>query len=414
MEIFAADRVWEGTFSRYLDKGFVRVDDGRITAVGRSADLPEDANVRDLGDVTLMPGLINAHVHITFCASSTVLDDYLREKQAGSDTLMERAKENLGRAVNVGVTTVRDLGTLNDVVFAAQAQVREGTLRGPDVIAAGEGITSPRGHCHFFGIECQGVDAVRDAVRRQHDAGADVIKVFATGGYLTPGTDPFLPQFSLEELRAVVEEARSFDLPVSAHAHALEGIRRSVTARVNTIEHCNFETPDGLDFDERIAEEMASAGIVAVPTVGSSTLSFLAQPELLDDLPADRRERVKGLIGRFPEVAANLARMREIGVTVIAGTDAGIPGRHFDAFVSDLAVLAMDHPGIGMGARDALIAATSGSAEALGLSDRGTLEPGRRADLLAVSGDPFTDIADIANTRFVLVEGRVAVDAARG
>ena len=412
MEILVAERVWDGTSSRPTERGFVRIEDGTITAVGREADLPDGTAVRNLGDVTLLPGLINAHVHITFCASQTVLDDYLAEKQAGFDTLLARATENLGRAVDVGVTTIRDLGTLNDVVFTAQARVRDGTLRGPDIVAAGEGITSPGGHCHFFGIECQGEDVLRAAVRRQHEAGADLIKVFATGGYLTPNTDPFLPQYTVEELRAVVDEARRLDMPVSAHAHAYEGIRRSVTARVNTIEHCNFETPDGIAFDERIAEEMAEAGIAAVPTVGASIAKYLKDPTLFEQMPADRRERVRGLIGRIPEVMVHMARMREIGVTIIAGTDAGIPNRPFDGFPSDIALLADSEPGIGMGTRDALIAATSGCAQTLGLTDRGRVEPGRRADLLAVRGNPLADIADIQQTEFVMTAGRVAVDRA--
>ena len=404
--VLVADRVWDGVSSRPAERGFVRVANGRIDAVGAESELGVDVEARELGDVTLMPGLINAHVHITFCASTTLLDDYFRERDAGFETLMRRAADNLRRAVSVGCTTVRDLGTLNPVVFAAREAVRDGTLVGPDIVAAGEGITSNGGHCHFFGIEAEGVDAVRDAVRRQHEAGADCIKVFATGGNLTPGTDPFSPQYSLDELRAVVDEAKSVHLPVASHAHAREGIRRSVEARVDTIEHCLFETPDGLDFDERVAADMAEKGIAAVPTHGVSNLAMLADPGLIDALPPERQLVVRRILAKLPQAWKNFERMRELGVRIIAGTDAGIPNRHFDSFAADLAVLANDGPGVAMGARATLMAATSECAAALGLADRGTLRPGMRADLLAVEGNPLERIEDVRRTRFVMVGGR--------
>jgi imidazolonepropionase-like amidohydrolase len=410
--VLLADRVWDGVAARPIEKGFVRFRGTVIDAVGRAAELASDEAVRDLGDVTLMPGLINAHVHVTFCASTTVLDDYFKEREAGFDTLMTRAEENLRRAVSIGCTTVRDLGTLNEVVFTARERIREGKLVGPDIVAAGEGITSNGGHCYFFGIEAEGVDAVRAAVRRQHEAGADVVKIFATGGNLTPGTDPFSPQYSAPELQACVDEASRLGLPVSAHAHATEGIRRSVAARVNTIEHCFFETPTGLDFDERIVEEMAERQIAAVPTHGHSTLRFLADPSLMDDLPPDRALNVRRIVSKLPQAMRNFARMRELGVPIIAGTDAGIPNRHFDDFAADLAALAEPESGIGMGPHGALVAATSDNARVLGLDDRGLLAPGLRADLLAVAGNPLERIADVTATRLVVRAGTVVVDAA--
>jgi imidazolonepropionase-like amidohydrolase len=412
--VLLADRVWDGVAARPIERGFVRVMDGLLDAVGTADGLGSDVDARDLGDVTLMPGLINAHVHITFCASPTLLADYFRERDAGFETLMRRAADNLRRAVSVGCTTVRDLGTLNPVVFAAREAVRDGTLVGPDIVAAGEGITSDGGHCYFFGIEAEGIDAVRAAVRRQHAAGADCIKVFATGGNLTPGTDPFSPQYTLDELRAVVDEAKSVDLPVASHAHATEGIRRSVAAHVDTIEHCMFETRDGLDFDERLAAEMAEKGIAAVPTHGVSNIAMLADPDLIDALPLERQLVVRRILAKLPRVFGNFARMRELGVRVIAGTDAGIPNRHFDSFAADLAVLANEGPGVAMGARATLMAATSECADALGLTDRGTLEVGKRADLIAVAGDPLHRIEDVCATRFVMSGGRVAVDVQDG
>ena len=408
--IVVADRVWDGTSTSVVDRGFVRIDDGLISAVGRAADLATDEVVTDLGDVTLMPGLINAHVHITFNASQLVLDDYLREREAGVTTLVARAEDNLRKSVEAGVTTVRDLGTLNDVVFAMQSRVRDGSFTGSDIVAAGEGITSHGGHCHFFGIEAEGVDNIRAAVRRQHDAGADLIKIFATGGNLTPGTDPFSPQYSLEELQACVDEARSFELPVAAHAHAPEGIRRAVDAHVNTIEHCFFETADGVEFDDRVAEKMAERQIACVPTQGQTLLQIRRDPSMLDDIPPQRRAIVERLLSKAARFSQGFRRMHELGVPFIAGTDAGIPQRTFEMFPADLAMWAVteNEIGVGLGNHGALVSATSGCAQYLGLDDRGVLAPGKRADLLAVGGNPLERIDDLTATRFVAVAGRVA------
>ena len=412
--IYTADRVWDGTSSDVVDRGFVDVDGPTIRAVSRTADLPADATVTDLGDVTLMPGLINAHVHTTFCASTIVLDDYLRERDAGTEALIARAEDNLSRAVAVGVTTVRDLGTLNDVVFTMQSRIRDGAFSGPDIVAAGEGITSHGGHCHFFGIEVEGVDNVRAAVRRQHDAGADLIKIFATGGNLTPGTDPFSPQYSLEELKACVDEARSFDMQVAAHAHAPEGIRRAVGAEVNTIEHCMFETADGVDFDERVAERMAELQITCVPTLGIAISRLAADPALLEEIPPARRAIVTRLLSKGREFTAAFNRMHEMGVPMIAGTDAGIPQRHFDDFPADIQTYSEPVGGIGvaLGRVGGLKSATSECARRLGLDDRGILAAGKRADLLAVAGNPLDRVSDLTQTRFVMVAGRVAVEPA--
>lgn len=412
VSLFLAERVWDGLAATPIRLGFVRVVDGRIDAVGRASDLPADAQGHDLGDVTLMPGLINAHVHVTFSASGTVLDDHLREREAGLDVLLRRARDNLERSIGAGVTTVRDLGTLNDVVFRVRADVREGKLVGSDVIAAGEGITCIGGHCYFFGIEAEGEDALRAAVRRQHDAGADVIKVFATGGNLTPNTDPFAPQYTEAELRAVVDEASIAGLPVASHAHAPEGIRRSVRAGVDTIEHCLFETPNGIEFDEQIVEKMAERGIRAVPTPGATILDYMAEPALMENLPEVQQRIVKRIAGVARHAFENFRRMREMGVALVAATDAGIPDRAFESFPKDLRVFSDGDPGIGLGPRETLIAATSGAAAALGLEDRGRLEPGRRADLLAVAGNPLEAIEHVQTTRFVMCGGRVAVDQA--
>src|SRR5262249_29909882 len=178
--------------------GFVLVDGERIDAVGRWAEFNESTTstasagpfpVVDCGDVTLLPGLINAHVHLTFSASTTVLNDYLTERDLGIEALTARARDNLRAAVAAGGTTGRDGGTLNEVAFAVRREVQSGELDGPRVVSCGLGVTTTGGHCHFFSMEVDTVEGLRRAVAEQARAGADFIKVFVTGGRLTPNTD---------------------------------------------------------------------------------------------------------------------------------------------------------------------------------------------------------------------------------
>jgi imidazolonepropionase-like amidohydrolase len=410
--IFRAARVWDGMADAPVLDGFVRVDGERITAVGRWAEFSESSiagyadeaeRVVDCGATTLLPGLVNAHVHLTLSASSSVLEDYLAERDKGVATLTARAIGNLRAAVAAGITTVRDCGTLNEVAFAVRAAVAKGDLIAPRVITCGSGLTTPRGHCHFFSIEVDTVEGLRSAVADQARAGADFIKVFATGGKLTPGTDPFSPQYSAEQLRAVVESAHEAGLRVAAHAHAPEGIANAVAAGVDTIEHCYFETVDGVAYDAQIVEQIAERGIVVCPTVGASPKP---SDERLAANPVARQ-----FYARLPEIRANFSKMFAAGVIFAGGSDAGVGAhRPFSGYPVDVTAMADDTQfPVGLPAVDALRAATSVAADACGLADTGRLAPGMRADLLAVEGNPLLRISDLERLRLVVCNGRVVV-----
>lgn len=405
-----ADRVWDGTGAAPVQDGFVLVEGSKIVAVGRRADLGHElaASAVRLGAATLLPGLINMHGHLTFSASMTVLDDYLREQAAGLTALTVRAVDNMRRALSAGVTTVRDCGTVNEVAFGVRAAVASGLLPGPRVISSGLGVTTTGGHCWFFGIEADTADEVRKAVRAQVKAGADLIKVFGTGGNLTPGTNPLAPQYSIDELRAAVVEAKRLGRRVAVHAHGAEGIRLAVAAGAHTIEHCTFETADGVDADDATIAAMAAAGTVAVPTIGSSTRRLIDNPGLADAAPAAARPLMRKLVRILPEMGAALRRMAAAGVVIAAGTDAGIPMRPFDGYAADIAALADPRIGAGFTPAEALLSTTSVAARACGLDDSGVLAPGRRADLLGVAGDPLRDLDDLTRTRFVACGGRIA------
>ncbi len=406
--VITAARVWDGRSTDLLHDGFVRVDGGTITAIGRRADLgAADRDTVDLGDATLLPGLINAHTHVTFNAKQTVLDDYLREQKAGVPTLTLRAVDSMRRALAVGVTTIRDLGTVNEVAFAVRQAVADGVLPGPRVLASGRGITTTGGHCWFVGVEADNADDVRRAVRAQFKAGADVIKVFATGGNMTPGTNLFAPQYTAEEIAIVVSEAHRLGLRVAAHAHGIAGVRNSVAAGVDTIEHGAFLTPKGPVQDDALAERLADAGIQVTCTLGASTLRLVRDPSLRAGLPPQMR----AFIDLLPELGTFFRWLRGHGVSLVSGSDAGIAMRPFDDYPVDVATLTDPRIGPGFSGYEALVAATSGAARACGLDDTGILAPGKRADLLGVAGDPLANVADLARTRFVACGGRVAVGA---
>ena len=400
--IVTADRVWAGNATDVLERGFVWSEDGMITAVGQVADLgsaTDDAVVIDLPGATVVPGLINAHVHLVFSASRDPVGDLLAEQAAGVSALTIRALTNLQAAASVGVTTVRDLGGPNDVVFPVRDAVNDGRVVAARVVASGHPITITGGHCHWFSHECDTSDEIRRAVRRQVAGGADLIKIFATGGNMTPRTNPFAPQYSQEQLEVCVEEATRLGMQVAAHAHAPEGIRRAASAKVSTIEHCLFETPTGVDFDPRAADLMATNGVGFVPTFGVSIINMLR------DTSIERGPVAARMLGKIDGFKEAFRGLLEAGAPLIAGSDAGIPLRHHDDFPADLAALAAPDV-LGLAAIDTLRSATSLSAAHLGLNDCGVLEPGRRADLLAVDGNPLVDIDDITRTRLVLCAGR--------
>jgi imidazolonepropionase-like amidohydrolase len=415
--IFRAARVWDGEAGFPVLDGFVLVEDTRIGAVGRWAELEDSTSaggqlaalrIVDCGDATLLPGLVNSHVHLTLSGSMNVLEDYLAERDAGTEMLMERAISNLRAALTAGTTTVRDCGTLNDVAFAIRDRVLTGEIIGPRVLTCGAGLTVPGGHCHFFCHQVETTAQLRGAVADQVGAGADFIKIFATGGNLTPATDPFAPQYTSDQIRAVVEAAHDSGLAVAAHAHAPEGIANAIAAGVDTIEHCYFETQERVAYDPGLVEKIARAGIIVCPTVvGRKPVPPEEIEAILAANPAGRR-----LFTRLEEIRANTRKMFQAGVVLIGGSDAGgIPRSSFQEYPLGVAEMAdFGQFPVGLSPVDALRASTSVAARACGLTDTGRLAAGQRADLLVVDGNPLDQISDLEQVRLVTCNGRIAAD----
>jgi len=396
--LIKAGRVYDGVADRAMEHAYVVVDGDTITAVGPQAELEGSAGrfaqVLDLGAAaTVLPGLINMHTHMSFSAGASIFDDHQQESY---ETKLIRAVENVKAALRSGVTTVRDCGTLNGIAFAVRAAVERGTMIGPRVIASGEGITTTGGHLWFCGVEADSDVEVRRAVRAQVKAGADFIKVFATGGGSTPGTNACAAQYSETEMCALTEEARRLDKRVAAHVHGTPGVLTSIAARVTTIEHCSFLQPSGTQYEPEQGRRIADAGIYVCPTV------FQGRGKLLVQNPEQpwAAAFVQGQSERFNLVR----RLVDQGVRLISGSDAGVNFNTFTDYPGDL-ILTVEGPDLSPVC--VLKSATSVAAEALGRSDLGVIAPGKAADLLAVKGNPLQDIRALNAPVLVVSRGRV-------
>lgn len=374
------DRLFDGT--TVIPEPVVLVEDGRVAAVLDRAAPPPDAESMDLPGTTLLPGLVDTHVHLAFDGGlDPVTSLAARDDEAALAAMADAAATQLA----AGVTTVRDLGDRDYLALRLRAEA-PGPL--PTIVAAGPPITIADGHCHFLG----GVtDDVRRAVSEHADRGVDVIKVMASGGMMTTGTNINNAQFPPADLVALVEEAHRRGLPVTAHAHGLAAIVDAIAAGVDGVEHCSFVDGDGITVPDEVVEALVRRRIAIGATVGIMPLEGGPQPP-------------PQLLRILPLVHAAIRRLIGEGALVVAGTDAGIaPLKPHGVLPYGLAHLAE----LGMSPVEAITAGTSTAARVCGLGDRkGRVAPGFDADLLAVEGDPLTDIGALLHPVAVLVAGR--------
>jgi imidazolonepropionase-like amidohydrolase len=381
-EVLTAPRVITG--DQTVPDGAVVIGDRTIDWVGAALELPAEYAAlprTDYPGSTILPGLIDSHVHLGFAGGPDPVARMRSETDEQQLVLMLRnARELLG----VGVTTARDLGARSYLDVVVRDAIAAGMARGPRMVVAARPITVTGGHCWFLGAEADNEDDLRRMVRTHHKHGADLIKVMSTGGFMTSGSAPWYAQFTARQLAVIVEEAARVDMPVAAHAHGIEGIRRAVEAGVTTLEHCSFVTETNeRRFDEPLAAQIMERKIFVCPTI---------------NVNAPHVARLTGI-----KVGANVKRMHEMGVRIIAGTDAGIENNPHHQFVGALESLAW----LGLAPAEVLATATTEAADALGLgSITGRLAAGYEADLIVVDGDPVTDIAALGSLRRVIARGR--------
>jgi imidazolonepropionase-like amidohydrolase len=401
--LIKAGRVFDGRAERALEHAYVIIDGDAIKAVGPQTELEGSsgrfAREIDLGpEATVLPGLINMHTHMSFSGGHTIFSDHQEESY---ETKLIRATENLKIALSTGVTTMRDCGTLNGIAFPLRDAVERGIFQGPRIIASGQGITTTGGHLWFCGVEADSETEVRRAVRSQVKAGADFIKVFATGGNSTPGTNPLAAQYSAAEMCALTEEAQRLGKRVAAHAHGTPGVHHAIAAKVTTIEHCSFMQADGLRYEPEQARRIADAGLYVCPTVfrGQSKFYTLEEAQTLPE--------IAGLLA-YQQARFDLVRQFvEDGVRIVSGSDAGVTLNTFADYPGDLVYTA---EGTDLSPVYVLKSATSVAAEALGRDDLGLLMPGKASDLLAVRGNPLQDIRALLSPQLVVARGRVVYE----
>jgi imidazolonepropionase-like amidohydrolase len=384
---YRAVRVFNGVSEQVVENGAVVVEDGRIASVGEVRALPPSVEVVDLGDVTLLSGLIDAHVHLVWSASAEPHEVVERESRALT-TL--RCAANAALHLGAGVTSVRDVGATDGLSIDIARAVELGLLPGPRVVAAGRAIAMTGGHGWFIGREADGVEAVRHAVRSELKAGAECIKLMASGGVYGHAEEPGSPQLTVEELRAGVAEAHKAGRKVAAHAYSAEAINNALSAGVDSIEHGSF-------LDRATAERMREQGTYLVPTLSVYQAMSDRGPELGSP---DYIQRKTAEVLEASREAFRLAL--EIGVPLAAGTDCGAPGHPHGTLPEELRLMVE----AGATPLEALRFGTSAAADLVGLGEEvGVLEPGMKADLLAVGGDPLRDIGALRDVRLVLRDG---------
>ena len=402
--VLRAARLIDGTGAAVVQNGVVVVTDDRIVAAGAAGGIaiPTGARVIDLGDATLLPGFVDAHTHIIGRPLSDPKSDDANVRDYASYAAI-MGVDNARRTLMAGFTSMRVLGSPNFDDMALRLAIENGAVAGPRMQNAGNSVGITGGHCDENGYRpglmdgdfrtgvADGADEARKAVRYQVKYGADVIKICATGGVLSEGDAVGATQYTLDEMKAIVDEAAKLERRVAAHAHGAEGIKLAVRAGVASIEHGSF-------LDEEGAKLMVQRGTWLVPTISAG--EFVEK--------AAKSGRLTGLRAEKALAAAqgmrNSVRLaHRNGVPIALGTDAGV-GEH-GANGHEFTLLVTWG---GLTAMQAIVAGTSGSAKLLGWDRNvGTLSPGKWADVVAVPGDPTRDITAMERASFVMKGGVV-------
>ncbi|WP_433413850.1 amidohydrolase family protein [Microtetraspora malaysiensis] len=393
-----AGRLRVDPWARDIGPAWLLIRDGRFAEIApgriRPGEWPDTCASLDLGRAVVLPGLVDSHVHLTESG------DGAGEDVSAARTVSERVElgvRNARTALRAGITTVADCGGPPEAVFEVRA--RAAAL--PDcarILVAAAPITTVRGHSWRLGGEAPDAASVRELVTRFALAGADFIKVMASGGG-TPGAPPWEPSFPEESLRVAVETAASLGRPLKVHCLSAGSMRTAVAAGVTLIEHGKFRTAaeDGGGFDAAVAYLLAKTGTVICPTLSVGHHVLAAPPEVSGDAAALWRRR-------HPYDLEDFRHLVESGVRMVSGTDAGWRFTPFDALPGELRMMA----GAGMANREALAAATTDAAAALGMGDRiGRIAPGYQADFIAADADPVDDLTALDRLHAVARDGQV-------
>lgn len=378
----------DGNGQAPVENAYFVVEDKKILTLGRGQAPEHDGAVVDLSGKTVMPGLINAHVHITMepVGDPTAL---MIKDSVAKTTL--RGVANLKKHLMAGTTFFRDLGAPAGIDFDLRDAVKEGLIEGPEFLTAGKCVTMTGGHGWFIGREADGPEETRKAAREQLKAGADVVKIMATGGVLTKGVEPGSPQLTLEEMKTAVEEAHKAGKKTATHAQGTEGIKNAILAGIDSVEH-------GIFLDDETIQLMLERGVYLVPTLVAPY--FIVENGVKAGIPQYAVDKSNYVMKYHMESFTNAYNA---GVKIALGTDSGTPFNPHGSAPSEIKLMVQ----CGMTPMDALVSATKSSADLLGISkDYGTLEEGKAADFLVLDENPLDNLDTLFNIQSVYKLGR--------
>jgi imidazolonepropionase-like amidohydrolase len=392
--LLTADRLFDGSGAACVDHPVLAIDGGRIQTLTAAGPAPPGER-HDFPGCTILPGLIDTHVHLVFSATDSneaIIEQVGRET---SEELLARALANARAALHAGITTVRDCGGKGHVVQEARDRIHRGEAEGADVLSCGMPITTPTGHCHWLGLLAEGEHEAAHAAERMLTEGADFLKVMATGGNMIAGSDPMRPQYDDAALARIADLGRAASRHTAAHVLSRSALPGVVAARIQTIEHCDWRVEENrYEFDPDLARRIIDQG----QFVGL-TMSGIARRAFLPQVASNTSGPVLRLDARF----ACERRMLDFGVPFTLHSDAGVRWTPIDRFALGLRAAVLE---LHLTPAEVLRAATSTAAAAIGLTDRGLLAPGQRADVLVVEGNPLADLACLENVRAVLKAGQ--------
>ncbi|MET8978112.1 amidohydrolase family protein [Streptomyces sp. NPDC004539] len=374
-----AGHVFDG--ARVGPSGMLLVEDGMILDVDfTGSEPPFEATTLDFGpDAWLLPGFVDAHVHLCWDGTKDAVAHVTSDDR---ETLLDVARENAARSLDVGVTTVRDLGDRDYLTL--ELRDRLPAVQRPEIVASGPPLTSRGGHCHFLGGEAEGADELLAAVRERAERGCEVVKVMAGGGDLTPGDSPLMQQYHPDDLRLVIAEARRLGLTTAAHAHGTDTLAEIADLGFHSLEHVSFLTRYGVGVRRAVLDEVVRRGTFV-------SLSAGVFPEYEPVLPEEAAR-----FGAMDEIVASGAR-------IVPGTDSGVTAAKAHG-VYPYALVGLAR--YGMPHLDVLRAATRGAAEAVGLGGtKGALRPGADADIVVLGSSPLDDIGAVVDVRAVYRAG---------
>ena len=367
--------------------GSILTEDGVITAVGADLTAPADAEVVDFGGGFVSPGLFNCHTHILMSGQAD------QGGERGDAQVIWEGLENCKKLVQSGVTFIRDVGGAKYYDIQLRDMAKKGVILAPEMLVSGKNICMTGGHGWKDGREADGPEDCRKAAREQLRAGADVVKLMATGGVLTQGVEPGSPQLTEDEMRAAIEEAHKRGAKTATHAQGMVGIKNALRAGIDSIEH-------GFYLDEWCYNWMKEHGTYFVPTL--SAMYWIKVNGVAAGIPAWAVEKVERC---FAAHQASFLGAYEAGVKIALGTDAGTPFNFHDKTAYEMVLMVEN----GMEPWDAIKTGTVNAAELCGvLEDHGTIEPGKTANFTVYGGDPVADIKQVMDCCMTVIKGKVA------